>query len=118
MKKHKDPHSKVNSLHILSKLINYLQYAPAEVTQKSTILITLKVLQLVIEIQEEEEKKVEMQNELDKLGATKMIMLVLSEINENLDSELLMSYMNFANSLLDGGNNKVQVSIYEFLTSY
>ena len=61
----------------------------------------------VVDQPDDAEKKLAFQNELDKLGATKMVLLVLSEVNDKLDGELLMSYINFVNSLLDGGNNKV-----------
>ena len=45
-----------------------------------------------------------MQNQLDQLGATRMILFVISENHKNLDTEMLIYFLKFANTLLEGGN--------------
>lgn len=47
-----------------------------------------------------------MQNLFNKLGATRMVLTVLSE-STTLDSEMLRHFLMFINTLLSGGNNKV-----------
>lgn len=46
-------------------------------------------------IQKEEDivKRVELQNHFDKLGATKMILLVISQHSNSLNSEILLSIL-------------------------
>lgn len=64
------------------------------------------------EDEEDEEAMAELeqrQNMLDKLGATKMVLLVLSENHKNLDGDLLIAYLLFAIKLLENGNNQVFV---------
>lgn len=48
----------------------------------------------------------EMQNLFNKLGATRMVLTVLSE-STILDGEMLRNFLIFINTLLSGGNNKV-----------
>ena len=43
----------------------------------------------------------------DRLGATKMVLIVLSDAGPNLDSDLLIEFLSFINLLLEGGNNQI-----------
>jgi hypothetical protein len=46
-----------------------------------------------------------------------MVLYVLSENTKNLDGDLLIQFLKFSNSLLDGGNQRIQKTIYEFCIS-
>lgn len=48
----------------------------------------------------------EMQNLFNKLGATRMVLTVISE-SMSLDGEMLRNFLLFLNTLMSGGNNKV-----------
>ena len=63
---------------------------------------------------ENEVKKQELQNRFDKLGATRMVLFVISEDHPNLDGDLLINFLLFINVMLEGGNVKVQKTIYDF----
>lgn len=65
-----------------------------------------------------EDKRPEIQNQFDGLGATKMVLTVLSENSKNLDMDLIEQFLLFINNLLEGGNHRVQVTIYEFFCNY
>lgn len=55
-------------------------------------------------LEKAEEGKLEnLQNIFNKLGAMKMVLAVISE-NKNLDSDLLINYLLFANKMLEEGN--------------
>lgn len=41
----------------------------------------------------------------DNLGGMRMVLSILSDQNSNLDPELLISLLEFANMMLEGGNN-------------
>lgn len=58
-----------------------------------------------------------MQNLMNKLGATRMVLTVISESTQ-LDYELLRNLLMFMNSMLSGGNIKVQKTIFEFMKTY
>lgn len=73
---------------------------------KTTIITLLKVLRKVIE-KELDEKKAEMQDQFNKLGATRMVLIVLSESSRSVDKETYRHFLMFLNSLLDGGNHLV-----------
>jgi len=47
-----------------------------------------------------------------------MVLTVLSDTDKHkITGELLLSFMNFFVTLLDGGNKKVQSSVYNFCLS-
>jgi inositol 1,4,5-triphosphate receptor type 1/inositol 1,4,5-triphosphate receptor type 3 len=50
----------------------------------------LKILKKIIEREEDKAKKVEMQNLFDRLGATQMVLLVLSDNSKYTDKKMLM----------------------------
>ena len=54
----------------------------------------------IIEKEKDDNKIIELQNYFDKLGATKMVLLVISDQQKHIDSELLMNLLQFANTLL------------------
>lgn len=58
-----------------------------------------------------------MQNLFSKLGATRMVLIVLSESSSLVDKETYRHFLMFINSLLDEGNSKVQRTIFEYFTS-
>jgi len=43
-----------------------------------------------------------------------MVLFVISEDHPNLDGDLLINFLLFINVMLEGGNEKVQKTIYEF----
>jgi hypothetical protein len=43
-----------------------------------------------------------------------MVLLVLSDFSKSLNQEMLLNLLLFANTLLEGGNQRVQKSIYDF----
>lgn len=47
-----------------------------------------------------------------------MVLTVLSENSKNLDMDLIEQFLLFINNLLEGGNHRVQVTIYEFFCNY
>ena len=59
-----------------------------------------------METEGEKNEMEEMQNLFNKLGATRMVLTVLSE-SIILDGEMLRNFLMFINTLLSGGNNKV-----------
>ncbi|CAD8168125.1 unnamed protein product [Paramecium pentaurelia] len=99
---------------ISRKLISYLQSAFSDPNCKGSIQTLLHILKKIIDT--DQNRKVEMQNLFDKLGATQMVLLVLSE--NNSDKKLMMSFLQFINTLLDGGNDQVQGTIYSFMMSF
>lgn len=63
---------------VIKKFINFLQYAIKQPKNKDTVVTLLKIMRKIIEKEEDQKKRVELQNHFDKLGATKMILLVIS----------------------------------------
>lgn len=60
-----------------------------------------------------------MQNFFDKFNATKMFLNLISDSKGNvLEDDLLNQLLSFMIKLLEGGNSKVQKTIYNFFTSY
>lgn len=56
---------------------------------------------------------------MDKEGAMEMVLGVLSDSKHaDIPEDLLESFLNFGTKLLEGGNNRVQKTIYQFCTSY
>ncbi|CAD8068825.1 unnamed protein product [Paramecium sonneborni] len=120
---------KVEYTLLLKKFIKFLSYSINNNQNNKSIITLLGVLRKVIEGKPKEEQKEEveaegendeieeMQNLFNKLGATRMVLTVLSE-SINLDSEMLRNFLLFINSLLSGGNNKVQRTIFEFMKTY
>ena len=47
-----------------------------------------------------------------------MVLVVLTESSANIDDETFRHFINFMNILSEGGNTKVQKTIYEFFTTY
>ena len=43
-----------------------------------------------------------------------MVLFVISEDHPNLDGDLLINFLLFINVMLEGGNVKVQKTIYDF----
>ncbi|EAR98945.2 MIR domain protein (macronuclear) [Tetrahymena thermophila SB210] len=104
---------------LIKKSILFLQYAVEDSTNKNTIQVLLKVLRIMVEkCSETPEQEEKMQNILDQLGATRMTLYVISENHKNLDSELLSEFIKFLCTLLNGGNKRVQKTIYEFYISH
>lgn len=66
---------------------------------------------------ENKAEKVEMQNLLDKHDATRMVLTVLSS-SVSIDSEILLAYLNLLVALLEGGNNKVQKTIFNYFQTF
>lgn len=61
----------------------------------------------------------EMQNFFDKFNATKMFLNLISDSKTNmLEDDLLNQLLSFMIKLLEGGNSKVQKTIYNFFTYY
>ncbi|CAD8059333.1 unnamed protein product [Paramecium primaurelia] len=120
---------KVEQVILLKKFINFLSYAINSNQNNKTITTLLGVLKRVIQGKPKEEQKEElevegennemeeMQNLFNKLGATRMVLTVLSE-STILDGEMLRNFLIFINTLLSGGNNKVQKTIFEFMKTY
>lgn len=114
---------------LIKKFINFLSYALNNNQNNKTIITLLSVLRKLIEGKSKEENQgelevegennemEEMQNLFNKLGATRMVLTVLSE-STTLDSEMLRHFLMFINTLLSGGNNKVQKTISEFMKTY
>lgn len=107
--------SKLELRQVVKKFINFLQYGVNSSGNKSTIITLLKVLSKIIEKGEDKE---ELQTLFNKLGATRMVLMVLSESCSQMDNEMFRSFLIFINVMLDEGNRKVQRTIYEFFTSY
>ncbi|KAL4462524.1 hypothetical protein ABPG74_000354 [Tetrahymena malaccensis] len=127
----KDLSLKPDMFKLIKKFIKFLLYAPEDPNNKETIISLISVLKEIIdskgikdrsedEIDEEKdnEKREKIQNMFDQLGAMKMILMVLSQNNRHLDNELIIHYLSFANTLLEGGNNQIQNTIYSFFMSY
>ncbi|CAD8132784.1 unnamed protein product [Paramecium pentaurelia] len=120
---------KVERTILIKKFINFLSYALNNNQNNKTIITLLSVLRKLIEGKSKEENQgelevegennemEEMQNLFNKLGATRMVLTVLSE-STTLDSEMLRHFLMFINTLLSGGNNKVQKTISEFMKTY
>lgn len=46
-----------------------------------------------------------------------MALIILSEFSDKLDGELYINFLQFLNTLLKGGNTRVQKTIYDFFTT-
>ncbi|EGR32738.1 MIR domain protein [Ichthyophthirius multifiliis] len=125
----KDLTNKPDFFNTIKKFINFLQYASDDSSNKQTIISLLSVLKKIVQTnengknnemnQEEQVKqKQKIQNMFDQLGSTKMVLTVISENSKHLDSELIIHFISFVNCLLDGGNNAVQKTIYNFFINY
>ena len=53
----------------------------------------MKVLIITIESNDDEKEQEKLQNEFDKLGATRMFLYVLSDNHKNLDNDLLIQFL-------------------------
>lgn len=115
--KQKSMETKLELKHIVKKFINFLQYAVNNPKNKVTIISLLKVLRKLVDKEEMSEKE-EIQCLMNKFGATRMVLIVLSESQALLDNETLTHFVMFLNSLLDEGNHEVQKTIFEFFTTY
>ena len=81
---------------LLKKFILFLQRAVGDIANKSTSISLLSVLRKIIE-KEKDEKKTQMQNQFDNLGATKMVLNVITEHGKTMDNELLNNFILFMN---------------------
>ena len=63
---------------VIKKFINFLQYAVKQPNNKGTVITLLKIMHKIIKKEEDLVKRVELQNQFDKLGATKMVLVVIS----------------------------------------
>jgi len=60
-----------------------------------------------------------MQDFFDKIDATKMLLLIFSDSKNSIkDDDLMSEFLSFWISLLEGGNQSVQKTIYNFCMAY
>jgi hypothetical protein len=110
--------SKPNIDMVIKKFINFLQYAVKQPKNKSTVVTLLKIMRKIIEKEKDPEKIKALQEHFDKLGATKMVLLVLSEHAKSLNQEMLLHILYFINTMLSGGNQRVQKAIFDYFVAY
>lgn len=70
---------------VVKKFINFLQYAVSQTSNKDTIVTLLKIMRKIIEKESNVAKHVELQNHFDRLGATRMVLVVISEHSKSLN---------------------------------
>ncbi|CAD8131502.1 unnamed protein product [Paramecium pentaurelia] len=99
---------------ILKKFITFLQTAVLQQDNKGTIVILLKIMSKIIEKQDSDEKKEYYQKLFDNLGATRMVLNVITDYSKLLSNEMLFYLISFINVLLRNGNTQVQNTIYTF----
>jgi archaellum biogenesis ATPase FlaH len=78
---------------------------------KKTIIALLDVLKKIIE-SADKDKRVNYQNQLNKLGAMNMVLIILSDNQSQVDSDILINILIFANIMIEGGNKNVQQTIF------
>lgn len=100
---------------VLKKFIVFLQFGVSDIENKLTLITLLQVLRKIVQMTDDQ-NRVSMQNKFDKLGATRMILYVISENHPNLDGQLLINFLLFINELLEGGNTRIQKTIYDFFS--
>jgi len=100
---------------VLKKFIVFLQFGVSDLENKLTLITLLQVLQKIV-LMTDDQNRPAMQNKFDKLGATRMILFVISENHPNLDGSLLINFLLFINALLEGGNTRIQKTIYDFFS--
>jgi hypothetical protein len=78
------------------------------------ILVSLRALRVILlKDQANDEARAQMQNQVNKLGATKLILRLLSSRND----EIVLESLEMGIALLYGGNRAVQDTIYEYLVT-
>ncbi|KAM3129288.1 hypothetical protein pb186bvf_018575 [Paramecium bursaria] len=97
---------------ILKKLINFVQSGILQPQNSGTIVILLKIMGKIIEKDPAQLK--EQQKLFDNLGATQMVLNVLSDYSKTLGTNMILNLMKFLNVLLCQGNTKVQEAVYIF----
>ncbi|KAL4438400.1 hypothetical protein ABPG74_009439 [Tetrahymena malaccensis] len=100
---------------ILKKFIKFLQFSLKVGNSKQTALTLINVLKTIVE--KDPEQIVNRQDQMDKLGASQMVLIILSEYSHNLDGQLYIDFVSFLNTLLKGGNSRVQKTVYDFFVN-
>ena len=69
------------------------------------MIFVIKSLSKLLKLEDEEEElKIERQNMLDRLNATKISLLLISDSSESVDYDMLYFIIKFFVLILDGGN--------------
>ncbi|EWS73528.1 inositol-triphosphate type 1 protein (macronuclear) [Tetrahymena thermophila SB210] len=104
----------------LKKLISFVKNGIVNQVQIKNIKNILRLFEKILELQDNNQKLVEMQNIFDQLDAAIMVLTLISDIKENPfeDDKVLLNLFNFMNKLLQGGNKKVQKTIYNFFINH
>jgi len=69
------------------------------------VIFVIKSLSKLLKLEDEEEElKIERQNMLDRLNATKISLLLISDSSESVDYDMLYFIIKFFVLILDGGN--------------
>jgi len=101
---------------LLKKLILYLQYGIYNKADKQTMISTLKILRTLVDTAP---NRTQMQDFFDKIDATKMLLSIFSDSKNAIkDDDLMSEFLSFWISLLEGGNQNVQRTIYNFCMVY
>ncbi|KAL4438749.1 hypothetical protein ABPG74_013422 [Tetrahymena malaccensis] len=104
----------------LKKLILFVKNGIVNKVQIKNIKSILRLFEKILDLQDNNQKLVEMQNTFDQLDAAVMVLTLISDVKENPfeDDQVILNLFNFLNKLLQGGNKKVQKTIYNFFVNH
>ncbi|CAD8111133.1 unnamed protein product [Paramecium sonneborni] len=134
-KKDKIVHQQINKQIIFQRLIAFLEKSSASAENITTFKLILNVLRNFIHIEDEseftpdmdkEEKKTiiqrqkkDNQNFLNSNNAMQMTLTLLSDISDPINSQKIFGELiQFAIDLLDGGNEDIQRSIWNYFQNF
>ena len=100
----------LNFQRLATKVITYLRSSVAESAPVPTVLDLIQVFNYMIK--SDPGKLKDRQEELNKLGATRVILALMSE--SELDVEVYKALLHTASKMLDGGNQVIQEEFYMF----
>ncbi|KAL4511687.1 hypothetical protein ABPG72_012532 [Tetrahymena utriculariae] len=112
----------LNSEDLITKFLNYIEFWEKNHSDKNDIIFTIKSLSNILKLEDEddeEQQKIQFDRQimLDKLNATKICLLLISSDQMTVDNDLLYYIIKFLILILDGGNQTVQRTVYEFFYS-
>ncbi|EGR30288.1 MIR domain protein [Ichthyophthirius multifiliis] len=101
------------------KFICYLKNGIINKVNQNNMIYLLKILEKILDISPNYKGLGEMQNLFDQLEATKMFLELISDIKENpFDDNLFIQLLSFMIKLIEGGNQKVQNTIYNYFINH
>jgi hypothetical protein len=102
-----------DSSEVLRKIVNFLQQSTTR--GEGGIKVARVTVKLLMETIATAPKREEIQNLLDDFDTMKMVLQIFAEAN--LEDELLLEFLTLGYMLMEGGNRRIQKTVYNFFVT-